>query len=323
MTTQRWYPTVVTLADGSQMVIGGSTDAIDFDNLKPINNPTYEYWPAKTGDWPKTLQILTWAFPHMLYPMAQLMPSGKVFLFVSNKSIAIDPVTDTVSYPVSDLLAADHAPWIYPHMATMTVLPMTIKNNFQFTVQICGGSKNSTEDASPLCYQTTPDIPGSEWTRVDDMPNARLMPDSAILPDGKILYVNGAGWGQAGGDPGLVQYAHSPVMTADLFDPEAPAGKRWTSLANATNYRLYHSGVVLLETGHVVTAGSQMDNLDDYWKYNKTTCMPNVSAFGPECTSPFNYNIERFAPPYLQLAERQGRPVISSAPATLTHNSTF
>eukprot|EP00842_Homolaphlyctis_polyrhiza_P002995 jgi/Hompol1/3697/HPOL_006729-RA len=62
MTTQRWYPSVATLSDGSHIIIGGSTDAIDYGNLQPINNPTYEYWPAKTGDWPKTLQILTWAF---------------------------------------------------------------------------------------------------------------------------------------------------------------------------------------------------------------------------------------------------------------------
>eukprot|EP00842_Homolaphlyctis_polyrhiza_P003039 jgi/Hompol1/3736/HPOL_006712-RA len=73
MTTQRWYPTILTLADGTNMIIGGSTINLDYSNLSlSNNNPTYEYWPAKTGDWPKTLQILTWAFPFMLYPMAQL-----------------------------------------------------------------------------------------------------------------------------------------------------------------------------------------------------------------------------------------------------------
>ncbi|KAJ1339500.1 hypothetical protein BSLG_005875 [Batrachochytrium salamandrivorans] len=49
------------------------------------------------------------------------------------------------------------------------------------------------------------------------------MIDSIILPDGKILYVNGAGGGVSGGDAGFVENAYNPVMTPNLFDPEAPA----------------------------------------------------------------------------------------------------
>ena len=87
------------------------------------------------------------------------------------------------------------------------------------------------------------------------MPNARLMPDSVLLPDGKILYVNGLGWGQAGGNAGQVQYAQNPVYATDLYDPSSG---QWTTLAPATNKRLYHSGALLLSSGHVMTQGSDM-----------------------------------------------------------------
>ncbi|KAJ8326921.1 hypothetical protein O5D80_004349 [Batrachochytrium dendrobatidis] len=326
MTTERWYPSVATLADGSHIIIGGITTNLDYSRLNASeNNPTYEYYPSKAGQWPRTLPILAWAFPFMLYPMVFTMPSERVFLFVSNKTVIIDPKTDELSYTVPDMPVLDHLPWIYPYAPTMTVLPMTIKNNWEFKIQICGGSKASNTDASPMCWQINPENANPTWKKVDDLPNPRVMIDSIILPDGKILYVNGAGGGVSGGDAGIVQDAYNPVMTPNLFDPEAPAGKQFSVMAPATNYRLYHSGVILVESGHVITTGSEMDNYDDYWKYNKTNCPPYPILYSAQnnCTQPFNYNLERYAPPYLQIAEKSGRPVISSAPASITHKSTF
>ncbi|KAK5668281.1 hypothetical protein QVD99_005315 [Batrachochytrium dendrobatidis] len=325
MTTERWYPSVATLADGSHIIIGGITTNLDYSRLNASeNNPTYEYYPSKAGQWPRTLPILAWAFPFMLYPMVFTMPSERVFLFVSNKTVIIDPKTDELSYTVPDMPVLDHLPWIYPYAPTMTVLPMTIKNNWEFKIQICGGSKASNTDASPMCWQINPENANPTWKKVDDLPNPRVMIDSIILPDGKILYVNGAGGGVSGGDAGFVENAYNPVMTPNLFDPEAPAGKQFSVMAPATNYRLYHSGVILVESGHVITTGSEMDNYDDYWKHNKTECRPyNVTSYVASCTQPFNYNLERYAPPYLQRAEKSGRPVISSAPASTTYKSTF
>lgn len=111
-------------------------------------------------------------------------------------------------------------------------------------------------------------------------------------------------------------YAWNPSLTADLFDPEAPSGKQWTILAKATNIRLYHSEALLTETGHVITAGSEMDNYYDYWgAKQRTDCFP----LGPNaCTNPFNYNIERFSPPYL---EAGSRIEIKTFPSQITYNT--
>ena len=268
------------------------------------------------------MDILVWSFPHNLYAPSFLLPSGNVFVFVSNKTIIIDTKTDQV-INLPDLIADDHAPWIYPHSPTMFVLPLTIANNFKFELMICGGSKLSSKDASASCYKIAPEDPNPTWTKLKDMPNARLMPDSVILPDGTILLVNGASWGQAGGNQGQTQYSSGPIFVADLYDPSTSS---WTSLASATNKRLYHSGALLLESGHVITTGSEMDNYADYWPTRNPNCFEDIANINTNptnrtgCTDPFNYNIERFTPPYLQVGGSRA-PVLSKAPSSATHGS--
>jgi hypothetical protein len=109
------------------------------------------------------------------------MPSGKVFVLVSNKTITIDPKTDVIGN-LPDLIVDDHSPWIYPHTPTAMVLPMTIKNNFKFEVMVCGGSKLYSNDSSNMCMKIAPEDPNPKWTKIDDMPRGRVMPDSVILP---------------------------------------------------------------------------------------------------------------------------------------------
>lgn len=122
--------------------------------------------------------------------------------------------------------------------------------------------------------------------------------------------------GQAGGNQGQVEYASGPVFPADLYDP---ASGKWSTLASATNIRSYHSEAILLETGHVITTGSEMSNYPDYWPKINTACFDEyLTSPVAGCTDPFNYNIERFTPPYLQ----QGAgPVIQNAPMNATHGS--
>ena len=116
------------------------------------------------------------------YPMAFQLPSGGIFLFVSNKTVIIDPETDEIINKVPDMPVMDHAPWIYPHSATMTMLPLSKKNGYKSVLQACGGSKLSSKEASPMCWTINPDDDSPQWVRVDDMPHGRLMPDSILLP---------------------------------------------------------------------------------------------------------------------------------------------
>jgi hypothetical protein len=190
MTTGRWYPTVVTMYDGRQIIAGGVTGNLDM-NKPEGNNPTYEYYPSKEGAWPKPLDILQWCFPHCLYPLMLQMPSGNIMLMASNKTIVIDPRTEGIKFTIPDLIAPDQMPWQYPFTPTFTVLPMTIKNKHRYVVKVCGGSRASvastTKEASKQCWEIAPEEPNPRWKRGQDMPHARVMPDSVLLP-GKSKY---------------------------------------------------------------------------------------------------------------------------------------
>jgi galactose oxidase len=106
-----------------------------------------------------------------------------------------------------------------------------------------------------------------------------------------------------------------------MFDPSSSS---WTTLASAKNIRSYHSEALLLDTGHVVTTGSEMNNYYDYWPTPKANCFTNLDVFlgtSPSgqlgCTDAFNYNIERFSPPYMASVG----PVIENVTSTTTHGS--
>jgi hypothetical protein len=220
---------------------------------------------------------------------------------------------------------------IYPFTPTFTVLPITIRNGYRFEIMFCGGSVASlaqtSKDASKQCWKIAPSESNPVWTRLDDMPHGRVMPDSVILPgnyilnkDETILFVNGAEYGTAGGNAGETLYTMNPVYHADVFDPNAPPAQQWKTLASAKILRLYHSEAILVQTGHVITTGSEMMNYDDYWGGGDAKCYPRGNE---ACTDPFNYRMERFSPPYMQKAQRLGRIKITEAPSSIDYDSEF
>jgi hypothetical protein len=77
--------------------------------------------------------------------------------------------------------------------------------------------------------------------QVEDMPLARTMGQAVLLPNGKVVVVNGAQTGRAGGGLLGPGQARDPAYAAVLYDPEAPAGERYAPLAASTIKRLYHS----------------------------------------------------------------------------------
>jgi hypothetical protein len=323
LTTARWYPSVATLYDGTEIIVGGVTGNLDL-SAPEGNNPTYEYHPPREQNEYNALNgLLDWCFPYCLYPVVLQLPAGKVFVMAANRSVIIDHKSNTVTQPFDALNAPDHMPWIYPNTPTYTVLPMTIKNNFRFVIQICGGNETGEGGlkTSAQCWQLAPEEKGAKWTRAADMPHARVMPDSVILPDGKVLVLNGAGWGNAGGNAGYHLNADNPVLAADIFDPEATEGSQWQTLSSATKQRIYHSEAILVHSGHVVTAGSEMLNIVDK---GRPECYPGVDGnSGGSCTDPFGYMMEQFSPPYLANVATKPRPEIAEAPAVVEYSTEF
>jgi hypothetical protein len=134
------------------------------------------------------------------------------------------------------------------------------------------------------------------------------MPDSVLLPNGKVLVVNGARFGMAGafgmhlGDLGPER---DPVLQPELFDPETDT---WESICPMTIPRVYHATAALLPDARVLVAGH--DGM-----LNNYRAMPGQPPLRES-----KYQLEIFSPPYLF---RGARPVVTSAPTVVRYRSAF
>ncbi|PFH46183.1 copper radical oxidase [Amanita thiersii Skay4041] len=299
---QRWYPTVETLEDGTLIIIGGCRNG-GYVNDPGQDNPTYEFFPSKGA--PVYLDVLHRTLPANLYPLTWLLPSGKLLIqsnwetvlfdHKANKETALDNVPDAVR--------------VYPASAGTVMLPLTPANKYTATVLFCGGSNvpnNQWYDqnfivvnqpSSASCVRLTPDVSGS-YTEDDPLPESRSMVSLVALPNGKILALNGARMGTAGyGNNSWAigqSFADRPVLTPAIYDPNAPAGQRWSrdGLSPSAVPRMYHSSALLLPDGSVFVSGSN----------------PNADyTVGEGIEYPTEYRTERFYPSYYN--ERRPQPV--------------
>ncbi|CAB4473854.1 galactose oxidase [Rhizophagus irregularis] len=305
--SNRWYPAMLTLPNGNVMVLGGSTAGTG--KSKPeINNPTYMIYPPPSGtlvDVP--LDFLTTTLPYNLYPMVHIIPNadGKtlLFMFANQMGISYDldagkTVTNYPNIPGGVIRS-------YPLTASSVMLPLSPTDNYNPTIMICGGSKTFeiTAPAEASCGRLELSTANAAWEMDNFGGQGRIMPDSTILVDGSILFVNGAATGMAGFRKGAgitaIFVNEDPVLTPFRYDPFA---KTYTTLAPSTIPRMYHSISTLVPDGTVLIAGSNpQPKVDLNEKY------------------PTEYRVEIFSPPYL--FTQSSRPVIISLQSTQIDNN--
>jgi hypothetical protein len=220
---------------------------------------------------------------------------------------------------------------VYPASGATAMLPLTPQNNYVPTILFCGGSAlpadgygdysgpavNTWEQvASTDCQRITPEpTDGSAPTYVkdDNMLDPRTMGQFVALPDGKLLLINGGTNGTAGYSnttkqtldqsqmPFGTSLASGPVFKPAIYDPNAPAGSRWsnTGLSDSPIPRLYHSTAILLPDGSVFVAGSNPN--------------PNVNM---STVFPTTYRAEIFYPSYFSA---KTRPAPTGIPKTISY----
>jgi hypothetical protein len=253
----------------------GGCDNGGYVNDAGQSNPTYEFFPS-TGP-PIASPILENTLPTNLYPLTWLLPSGNL-LIQSNWDTVILDYKMNVETPVDNIPSAVRT---YPASAGTAMLPLTPANNWTATIMFCGGvnlqpsqcapsshdltvidvgcrwNTNwdiATNPTSTSCVQITPDY-STSYVHVDPLPLGRSMANFILLPTGNIFCLNGANLGTAGyGNTSWAigeSFADSPVYTPLLYDPNAPAGSRWSneSLSASTVPRMYHSSALLLPDG--------------------------------------------------------------------------
>ncbi len=291
----RWYPTVVTVGEKYALALAGD-DAPEWapPNDYHVPNPTVQY-AYESGGTTAPHNFDAALIPPSVYPFAFVLPGGKLFVHMAAKTriTGFAPMNfDTAE----KLTAVDPGSRTYPLEGTAVLLPLrpTDSPPYRARIMVIGGGnlpENISTPAKKTCEILDFGETNKKWKSVAPMSYARVMPDSILLPDGKVLVVNGS-------EAGKADLADKPVYAAELYDP---ATNTWTTLAEMKMPRLYHSTALLLPDGRVLTAGS-----DREW---------NQAPYDIAHTLP-----EVFSPPYLF---KGTRPVLQLAPKEASYGKTF
>lgn len=265
--TARWYPSVQTLPDGTIFVASGSLNGLD-PAQHANNNPTYEILDQNgiTQGQSIPMEILVKSQPYYMYPFIHLLPDGNLFIFVSKSSEIFNFSSNSTMQSLPDLPGEYRT---YPNTGTSVLLPLSSSNNWSAEILICGGGayQDLTSPTDASCGRITPLSSSSSsssssnnnktptW-ELDSLPQGRTMLDNILLPDGTILFLNGAHIGSQG-----FGLADDPLLQVLIYEPLAPFGSRWTIGANSTIPRLYHSIATLLLDGSVLVAGSNPNEM--------------------------------------------------------------
>lgn len=336
MQKQRWYSTAEPTLTGEIVLIGGFVNGgyinRNYPNDDPTTShgaaePTYEFFPAN-GRVATNMQFMTTTSGLNAYPHAFHLPSGKM-LVQANFSTILWDYNANVETPLPDM--PGRVVRVYPASGGVAMLPLTPANNYTPTVLFCGGSDMPDPDwgdysfpaintwlypASKDCQRLTPEPPDGSapaYEQDDDMLEGRTMGQFIILPNGKLLMINGGLNGTAGyatqtnqtasfSDMAFgMSLASGPVGQPAIYDPNAPKGQRWsnTGLSTSSIARLYHSSALLLPDASVLVAGSN-PNVD----VNLSTIFPT------------EYRTEVFYPPYYQA---KTRPAPTGMPTTISY----
>ena len=159
-------------------------------------------------------------------------------------------------------------------------------------ILIVGGGEIPTNTAERIDLAS-----GGTWSYVGAMAVARRQHNATLLADGQVLVTGGSNATGFNSSP-----TTSAVLAAELWDPANPSV--WKPLASMTHNRLYHSEALLLPDARVLSVGSGQ---------------PAASGQTDDFTA------EIYSPPYLFKSDGTSapRPVISSAPTSVTYGQAF
>ncbi|KAE8731971.1 hypothetical protein F3Y22_tig00002317pilonHSYRG00037 [Hibiscus syriacus] len=205
----RWYATQVTLGDGRFMVFGGR-DSRHMNSFHQKANAT-----------PKTKSSIS---------------NGNLFIFANNRSFLLNPKTNLV---VHEFPVLPNGARSYPASGCSCMLPITLQPDEKRTVIPAEVLDCGLIDISQMQK--------ANW-KILQMPSARILGDSMVLPTGDLLLVNGAkslsaGWDDAR-DPNLVPVLYSVAWS------------EFKELNPSTIPHMYHSTSEVLPDAKILIAGS-------------------------------------------------------------------
>jgi hypothetical protein len=255
----RWYPTCITLPNGSVFVVNGYDEYGSPNYLVEIYDPASKSW-TKSFDPNRSTRYCVGhgsegtcagagspcyggpgngAAPGVsIYARGHLMPNGSV--------VICGPLTNVWSWNPST------GRWLnmtntstYRHYGCSFLLPLSNTTSERGKVLLVGGSPSASSPATNTAEIIDFDAGSSSSPIVRGVASlqyARKFLLPVMLPDGKLVVFGGSS-----------NLNSNPVYVPEMFDPVT---ERWSSLATASVPRVYHGVALLLPDGRVWTAGS-------------------------------------------------------------------
>ena len=310
----RWYPVLVTLANGEVFAVGGHPAGDDDyppnlpDDEIRHNNNTPERYSAGANAWTLMAADITapngFAYATDSYPRFHLMPDGLLFSDTAGKDTGggatsrkrlFDPFAGVWTGPDVGNLGTLPSYYDRGSVATSVLLPL-LPPLYRARIFACN-SDDATAffidvDSNPSWQETAERVGAAAGRRRDNG-------CATLLPTGQV-FLSGGWVGNAGADDPdeavLEPELYNPGINWDAGDFSGDEG--WVDLSDdpALHRRGYHSIALLLPDGRVWHGGSTTE------------------------AEPANRNIDIYEPDYVGAA---GRPTITSCPANIGYAMAF
>jgi glycosidase len=290
MNKGRWYPTAVTLHDGTALVMSGSFAGPN--GTQPINE-IQQVWDGER--WHELVNFH--GMP--LFPRVHAAPNGQVFMSGPlTQTYLLDtngPGNWTPLPPpggLRDNSQRDYAPSVLYDVGKVTFI----------------GGGNDQPTRIPTTAAEIIDVAAANpaWRPTGNMHHPRRQHNATILPDGTVLVTGGTkGGGGSLKNPGFNDLSPGePIHPAELWDP---ATGQWTELAAEAVDRCYHSTAILLPDATVLSAGG-----GEY--------RPDGGGGGENAPQDSHRDAQIYHPPYLF---RGARPDLTAAPDEVGYGQSF
>lgn len=333
MSWGRWYPTMVTLANGNIFVASG---------VRKLIKPVYGDRPQDSGRNETHTEIFQpgcndgkgkWtdngargqkSLP--LYPRLHLLPNNTVLYTAAgqaynpqgqsydealwNFASVYDPAANTWSDLGVPGLGTPYAGFRGSTTSVMLPLTPTATGRYDRAHFLTMGGVIGTTPGSYIAFAhsrvSTVDLTaggsGSFATRsVGALNQPRWFGQAVLLPTGQVMLFSGSDVDEVVG-PG----SETPVLEPELYDP---ATETWSVMATQGRPRTYHNSAVLLPDGRVLVGGHSI--IPTFYALHMD--VPMRGPGGRDAT------FEIFSPPYVFAP----RPVITSAPAQAAPGDTL